>query len=69
MEQTSLFRQILKSKTMLAATVIEILGVIQANSDFLSTIMPPNYFGFMLIAIGITMRLLRMVTTSSIGEK
>lgn len=58
-----------KSKTMNAALVLQILGVVQANSDFLSTVLSPSQFGYMMIGIGVLMQILRAMTTSSIGEK
>ena len=57
------------SKTMWFAVLLDILGVVQANSDFLSTVMDPKQFGYMLIAIGVSVKLLRVVTTQALSDK
>jgi hypothetical protein len=64
-----MIKRFLKSKTILVALAIEILGVIQLNADFLSTVMSPAQFGWMLLGIGIVMKVLRAMTTGSLGEK
>ncbi len=64
-----MIKQFLKSKTMLAALALELLGVVQLNADFLSTVMTPAQFGWVMIGVGVAMKLLRMATTSSLGEK
>lgn len=62
-------KRVLKSKTMNVALIIQVLGVVQANSDFLSSVMSPAQFGYMMIGIGVLMQLLRAMTTSSLGDK
>jgi len=64
-----MIKQLLKSKTMLVALALEILGVVQLNADFLSTVMTPAQFGYVMLGIGIVMKILRMMTTTSLGEK
>lgn len=64
-----MLKQILKSKMMYLALLLEILGVIQLNADFLSTLLTPAQFGWVMLGIGIAVRVLRMMTTTSIGEK
>lgn len=64
-----MLKQILKSKMMFLALLLEILGVIQLNADFLSTVMTPAQFGWVMLGIGVAVRVLRMMTTTSIGEK
>lgn len=59
----------LHSKTMIAAAVLDILGVVQANTDFLSTVMAPHSFGWMMLGIGVLMKVLRLVTTQPMVNK
>ncbi len=64
-----MIKQLLKSKTMRAALALEILGVVQINADFLSTVMTPAQFGWVMLGIGVLMKILRAMTTSSLGDK
>jgi len=64
-----MIKQFMKSKTILFALALEILGVIQLNADFLSTVMTPAQFGWVMLGIGVTVKVLRTVTTTSLGEK
>lgn len=64
-----MIKQLLKSKTILVALALEILGVIQLNADFLSTVMTPAQFGWVMLSIGVVMKVLRAMTTGSLGEK
>lgn len=64
-----MIKQLLKSKTILVALALEILGVIQLNADFLSTLMTPAQFGWVMLSIGVAMTVLRAMTTGSLGEK
>ncbi len=64
-----MLKQFLKSKTIIAALLIEILGVIQLSSDFLSAVMTPAQFGWVMLGIGIAMKVLRALTTQSLGDK
>lgn len=63
------YSRIVRSKTMLFALALEILGVIQLNADFLSTVMTPKQFGWVMLAIGIAVKILRMVTTQPLSDK
>lgn len=54
---------------MHAANVIAILGVLQANSDFLSAMLTPKQFGFVMMGIAVVMAMLRAKTTSSLKNK
>lgn len=60
---------VLKSKTILFALALEVMGVIQLNADFLSTVMTPAQFGWVMLGIGIAVKILRGVTTTSLKEK
>lgn len=59
----------LHSKTMIAAALLDVLGVIQANTDFLSTVMAPHSFGWVMLSIGVLMKVLRWVTTQPMVDK
>lgn len=64
--------QIAKSKTMWLAFLVELMGIlelVQMNIEELRVAIPPEYFGYLLIGIGVAIRLMRLVTTSSLGEK
>ena len=64
-----MLKQALKSKTIRVALIVELLGVLQLNADFLSTMMSPAQFGWVMLGIGLAMKMLRVVTTTSLGEK
>lgn len=58
-----------RSKTIRASTIIAVLGVIQANKDFLSTFLTPKQFGFVMLGIAIIMVILRAKTTNALEDK
>lgn len=58
-----------RSKTIHTANIIAILGIIQANSDFLSTVLSPKGFGWLMMGIAIIMVILRSQTTSALRDK
>jgi len=57
------------SKTMWFGLAISILGVVQANSDILSTVLTPKQYGWLMLGIGIVIKLLRFVTTKPLEDK
>lgn len=63
------FQRIIRSKTIHTANIIAILGIIQANSDFLSTVLSPKQFGWLMMGIAIIMVGLRTQTTNSLEDK
>lgn len=63
------YSRIIRSKTMLVALAISIGGVIQAQSDFLKTVLTPDTFGYVMLAIGIVMAALRVVTVTALVDK
>jgi uncharacterized membrane protein HdeD (DUF308 family) len=72
MEKTKMKKwipRILRSKTMIAFILIDIAGVIQLNSDFLSTILTPTQFGWVLLTVGIIGKTLRTVTNTDLKYK
>lgn len=64
-----MLQKIAKSKLMNLALAIEILGVIQLNADFLSTLLTPAQFGWVMLTIGILIRVGRVYTTVPLSEK
>jgi hypothetical protein len=61
--------RIMLSKTMWLALVVEILGFLEASQDLLSTFLTSKQMGILLIAIGISIRILRFVTTQPLADK
>ena len=61
--------RIIRSKTMIAFLIIDIIGVIQLNADFLSTVLTPSQFGWLILAIGILGKILRLVTSTPLKDK
>ena len=61
--------RILRSKTMIVFIVIDIIGVIQINADFISTVMTPSQFGWVILVIGIIGKTLRTITATSLKDK
>lgn len=64
-----MIRKILKSKTMLFSLALVILGVIEANLSLFQSLIPPQYWGFVVTGIGIVSAVLRMITTQPIKDK
>lgn len=62
-------QRVIRSKTIHTANIIAILGIIQTNSDFLSTVMSPKQFGWVMMGIAIVMVILRAQTTNSLVDK
>lgn len=63
------FQRVIRSKTIQTANIIAILGILQTNSDFLSTVLTPNQFGWVMIGISVVMVVLRAKTDSSLADK
>lgn len=61
--------RVIRSKTMHAANIIMLLGIIQANSDYLSEFLTPKQFGGVMMAIAILMGYLRVITHKSLEDK
>lgn len=54
-------------KTLLAATLITLLGGLQQSGVF--QLIPDNYQGLAVAGIGLAMAGLRLVTTSAVGKR
>jgi hypothetical protein len=64
-----MIQKILKSKTLMFSLVLAILGVIEASFQVFAPFMSPAIYGFVLMAISITVAVLRIVTTLPLNEK
>ena len=58
-----------KSKTMWFALLLVILGALMDNLSYLQSIIDPQYYGIIMIVIGITVAILRFLTTDAIGKE
>ena len=63
------FQRIIRSKTMIAFLIIDLIGVIQLNADFLSTVLTPAQFGWVILSISLAGKILRAITKNSLKDK
>lgn len=61
--------QIFKSKTILFALLLAVLGVIEINIKVFSQYMTPELFGWFSISISVIVAVLRVLTTVPLSEK
>lgn len=61
--------RIIRSKTISTASLIALIGVVQTNSDFLSTVLTPGQFGWVMIGISVVMVILGPKTTNALEDK
>jgi len=59
----------LKSKTIWFSMFISIGGVIQANTEFLHSVMNDKTLGYMLLMIGCVSAILRIYTVDALEDK
>jgi len=64
-----MIKQALKSNTMKYALIIDALAVIQLNAEELRAAIPAEYYGYLLIAVGIGIKYFRYITTKPLDEK
>lgn len=64
-----MFIQILKSKTMLFALLLAVLGVIQTSLGVFTSYLTPQAAGIITVIVGIAVAVLRVLTTQSLGDK
>lgn len=62
-------KQILKSKTMMLALALAVLGVIEIQAQLFAPYMTPEVFGVFNIVLGIIVAVLRVLTTVPLSEK
>ena len=54
------------SKTMWFSLLLVIFGAIEAGFPYLQTIIDPQYYGILLVGIGVVVAVLRFITTSPV---
>ena len=59
----------MRSKTMWFSLALVILGVVYDNFSYVSNLIDPRLYGVLLILIGITVAVLRFVTTTSLEDR
>jgi uncharacterized membrane protein YdcZ (DUF606 family) len=59
----------MRSKTMWFSLALVILGVVYDNFSYVSNLIDPRLYGVLLILIGITVAVLRFVTTTSLDDR
>lgn len=61
--------RIIRSKTMLFSILLSVLGVVQASLDVFDKYLTPQAMGFVTLAIGVIVAVLRVVTTQPLSNK
>ena len=61
--------QVFKSKTILFALLLAVLGVLEINIKVFSQYMTPELFGWFSISISVIVAVLRVLTTVPLSEK
>lgn len=64
-----MLKQILKSKTMMFAIALAVLGVLQASMDVFTPYLSPQAAGLLGVVIGLAVAILRVLTTMPWNEK
>lgn len=64
-----MLQQILRSKTMLFALALAILGVLQASMDIFTPYLTPQASGLLTVVIGLAVAVLRVLTTLPLDKK
>lgn len=59
----------LKSKTLLFGFLLSILGVVEINIQMFQNYMTAELFGWFSLIVGISVSVLRYITTTSLDEK
>lgn len=59
----------LKSRTMLFAVALAVLGVVQASMDVFTPYLSPQAMGLVTLVIGLIVAILRVLTTLPLNEK
>jgi hypothetical protein len=55
-----------KSKTMWFALLLVIFGALEAGFPYLESVIAQQYYGVLLVAIGVIVAILRFITTKPI---
>jgi len=61
--------RIIRSKTMLFSIALSVLGAVQASMDVFDKYLTPQAMGFVTLAIGVMVAILRVITTQPLSDK
>lgn len=64
-----MFQKIIRSKTMWLATLLSVLGVVQASMDVFTPYLSAQAMGIVTLIIGVLVAILRAVTTQPLSDK
>ena len=64
-----MLRKMRRSKTMIFALLLVVLGVVYDNFSYIQNIIDPAYYGVSYIAIGVVVAILRFFTIKPLDEK
>jgi hypothetical protein len=62
-------KQLIRSKTIWFSLVLSVFGVIEANFSLFETAIGAKWYPTLFTIVGVTTAVLRLLTTTSIGEK
>ena len=65
----SIMRSALRSKTIWLSLSLVILGALYDNFSYLQNIIHPQWYGIILVIIGVLVAILRFVTTLPLDKK
>ena len=58
-----------KSRTMWFSLALMVVGAVYENFSYLQNVIDPKYYGLIFAAVGVTVAILRYVTTQPINHK
>ena len=64
-----MIKQFAKSKTIIFAMSLAVLGVVQASMDVFSAFLSAQEVGVLTMVVGCVVAILRVLTTTSLGDK
>ena len=64
-----MIRKMRRSKTMVFALLLVVLGVIYDNFSYVQNILDPRYYGISYMAIGVVVAILRFYTVKPLEDK
>ena len=64
-----MLRKMRRSKTMIFALLLVVLGVIYDNFSYIQNIIDPRVYGITYIVIGVVVAILRFYTVKPLDEK
>ena len=64
-----LMRSAMRSKTIWLGLVLVVFGALYDNFSYLQNVIHPQWYGIILVFIGVLVAILRFVTTLPLGKK